>query len=142
MWKFRRIFLDIKGSFRSKFHETSRRLLIKMKYLVALLCLVFVESIIAATTYSDKYDKIDLDAIIRNDRLFNNYVNCLLDKGPCRSDGIQLKSEFYIFFYFSEYINAIRSKTSRQIHIQIQISILIYTYTGWLVIRRLSGGTW
>ncbi|XP_044746306.1 ejaculatory bulb-specific protein 3-like [Coccinella septempunctata] len=63
-----------------------------MKYSVSLLCLAFVGSAMAATTYTDKYDKVDLDALMRNERLFKNYVNCLLDKGACRPDGLELKN--------------------------------------------------
>ncbi|KAK9892194.1 hypothetical protein WA026_018999 [Henosepilachna vigintioctopunctata] len=43
------------------------------------------------STYSNRYDKIDLQAVIRNDRLLRNYVDCLLDKVNCRPDGLELK---------------------------------------------------
>ncbi|XP_039308729.1 ejaculatory bulb-specific protein 3-like [Solenopsis invicta] len=36
-------------------------------------------------------DNIDVDAIINSDRLLNQYVNCILDKGPCTADGRSLK---------------------------------------------------
>nr|AIX97069.1 chemosensory protein 1 [Dastarcus helophoroides] len=41
--------------------------------------------------YTTKYDNIDLEEIVTNDRLLKNYVYCLLDKGPCTSDGQELK---------------------------------------------------
>ncbi|KAF7284411.1 hypothetical protein GWI33_022197 [Rhynchophorus ferrugineus] len=41
--------------------------------------------------YSTKYDNIDVDAILASKRLLKNYVNCLLDKGPCTNDGKLLK---------------------------------------------------
>nr|CAJ01514.1 hypothetical protein [Pediculus humanus corporis] len=41
--------------------------------------------------YSTKYDNIDLDSILKNDRLLQNYVNCLLDKGTCTPEGTDLK---------------------------------------------------
>ncbi|CAH2089570.1 unnamed protein product [Euphydryas editha] len=44
------------------------------------------------STYTTKYDGIDLDEILRNDRLLAGYVNCLLDKGLCTPDGKELKS--------------------------------------------------
>lgn len=47
----------------------------------------------AGEKYTTKYDNVDLDQILRNDRLFNNYYNCLLDKGKCSPDGQELKSE-------------------------------------------------
>nr|UYB94431.1 chemosensory protein 7 [Lytta caraganae] len=36
---------------------------------------------------------IDIDAVLKNQRLFNNYVDCLLDRKPCTSNGRQLKEQ-------------------------------------------------
>ncbi|KAK6624047.1 hypothetical protein RUM43_004636 [Polyplax serrata] len=41
--------------------------------------------------YTTKYDNIDLDSILKNDRLLNNYINCLLGKGNCTPEGTELK---------------------------------------------------
>ncbi|XP_028141522.2 ejaculatory bulb-specific protein 3-like [Diabrotica virgifera virgifera] len=41
--------------------------------------------------YSTKYDNIDLDEILKSDRLLNNYINCIMDKGTCTADGKELK---------------------------------------------------
>ncbi|XP_049799319.1 ejaculatory bulb-specific protein 3-like isoform X2 [Schistocerca nitens] len=43
--------------------------------------------------YSTKYDNVDLDEILNNDRLFNNYMDCLLDDGDerCTPEGKDLK---------------------------------------------------
>lgn len=41
--------------------------------------------------YTTKYDGIDLDQILKSDRLFNNYFKCLMDKGKCTPDGSELK---------------------------------------------------
>lgn len=43
--------------------------------------------------YTTKYDNVDLDEIIKSDRLMKNYVNCLLEKGKCTPDGAELKSK-------------------------------------------------
>lgn len=43
--------------------------------------------------YTTKYDNVDLDEIIKSERLLKNYVNCLLEKGKCTPDGTELKSE-------------------------------------------------
>lgn len=43
------------------------------------------------TKYSAKFDQIDVDQIIRNSRLFNNFVKCFLDQGPCTGDGRELR---------------------------------------------------
>lgn len=42
--------------------------------------------------YETKYDNIDLDEILKNDRLRKNYVKCLVNEGPCTPDGQELKS--------------------------------------------------
>nr|XP_023021660.1 ejaculatory bulb-specific protein 3-like [Leptinotarsa decemlineata] len=41
--------------------------------------------------YTTKYDNIDYEEILHSERLLKNYVNCLLDKGPCSPDGKELK---------------------------------------------------
>lgn len=52
-----------------------------------------------ADKYTTKYDNIDLDAIIGNDRLMKNYIDCLLGKGRCTADGNELKSKSLIYFF-------------------------------------------
>ncbi|XP_015608690.1 ejaculatory bulb-specific protein 3 [Cephus cinctus] len=58
---------------------------------VAVIILVLVGCAIAAEKYTTKYDNIDLDQILKSDRLLNNYVNCLLEAGNCTPDGKELK---------------------------------------------------
>ena len=41
--------------------------------------------------YVTKYDDIDLDEILGNDRLLTNYLRCLMNEGPCTPDGQELK---------------------------------------------------
>ncbi|KAL3288646.1 hypothetical protein HHI36_003079 [Cryptolaemus montrouzieri] len=60
-----------------------------MKYFVLTLFCVAIAR--AASTYNDRYDKIDLDSILTNQRLLKNYVYCLLEKGKCRPEGVELK---------------------------------------------------
>lgn len=43
--------------------------------------------------YDSKYDDIDLNELLKNDRLRRNYVKCLLDEGPCTPDGHELRSK-------------------------------------------------
>jgi len=43
--------------------------------------------------YTTRYDNIDIDAILKSERLLRNYFNCLMDKGPCTREGLELKSE-------------------------------------------------
>lgn len=44
--------------------------------------------------YETKYDNVDLDEILKNDRLRKNYVKCLLNEGPCTPDAQELKSKW------------------------------------------------
>ena len=46
-----------------------------------------------AQTYTSKFDNVELDQILKSDRLLRNYLNCLLDKGKCTPDGAELKSK-------------------------------------------------
>ncbi|KAJ8983038.1 hypothetical protein NQ317_013243 [Molorchus minor] len=48
--------------------------------------------------YTTKYDTTDFEQIIKSDRLLKNYVNCLLDRGPCTPDGRELRS-IYLFLF-------------------------------------------
>nr|ATI99845.1 chemosensory protein 6 [Oedaleus asiaticus] len=47
----------------------------------------------AEEKYTTKYDNVNLDDILANDRLFNSYAQCLLDDGEdrCTADGKELK---------------------------------------------------
>ena len=38
------------------------------------------------TTYSTKYDKINIDQILKNDRILNTYIKCLLDQDTCKTN--------------------------------------------------------
>ena len=38
-----------------------------------------------------KYDNVDIEEVLKNDRLLSNYINCLLEKGSCTDDGRELK---------------------------------------------------
>nr|AID61325.1 chemosensory protein [Calliphora stygia] len=42
-------------------------------------------------TYDNKFDNIDLDEILGQERLLNNYIKCLEGLGPCTPDGKMLK---------------------------------------------------
>nr|CAJ01492.1 hypothetical protein [Tribolium castaneum] len=63
-----------------------------MKTLVLVLFVAVVSVVFAADKYTTKYDNIDLNQILKSDRLLKNYVNCLLDRGKCSPDGQELKN--------------------------------------------------
>ncbi|XP_011860865.1 PREDICTED: ejaculatory bulb-specific protein 3-like [Vollenhovia emeryi] len=62
-----------------------------MRFTFVLSLLLFSGLVLGTEYYLDTYDNIDVDAIISSDRLLNQYVNCILDKGPCTADGRSLK---------------------------------------------------
>lgn len=41
--------------------------------------------------YTTKFDDVNVEDIIKSDRLLQGYVKCALDKGPCTPDGAELK---------------------------------------------------
>ncbi|XP_077287183.1 ejaculatory bulb-specific protein 3-like [Arctopsyche grandis] len=45
----------------------------------------------AKEKYTTKYDNVDVDRILANDRILNNYIKCMLDEGPCTAEGRELK---------------------------------------------------
>ncbi|XP_065083458.1 ejaculatory bulb-specific protein 3-like [Ochlerotatus camptorhynchus] len=64
-----------------------------MKIFVATLALL-VTIVVAqeeAEKYTSKFDSIDVDEILKSDRLFKNYFQCLLGEGRCTPEGNELK---------------------------------------------------
>ncbi|KAK9310032.1 hypothetical protein QLX08_000507 [Tetragonisca angustula] len=41
--------------------------------------------------YTTKYDDVDINAVLNSERLLNGYVSCLLDRGACTPDAVELK---------------------------------------------------
>lgn len=62
-----------------------------MKFLVVGLLVLALSYVSAEEKYTTKYDGIDLDEVLKSDRLFNNYYKCLMDTGKCTPDGRELK---------------------------------------------------
>lgn len=74
----------------------------------------------AVQKYTTKYDNIDIDRIVASRRLLLNYVNCLLDKGPCTPEGKELKSKLALLYKYCKY--------SKTIHCSRQQSIATFTF--------------
>lgn len=71
--------------------------LLNMKVVLALLfCAVVVAARPGAPkgSYTTKYDNIDLEEILSNERLYKKYFDCLTNKGKCTPDGKELKGEY------------------------------------------------
>lgn len=60
-----------------------------------LLSVVVVLSVVALAfaqnKYTSKYDNVNIDMILANDRVLNNYIKCLMEEGPCTPEGRELK---------------------------------------------------
>ncbi|EAA12322.2 AGAP008051-PA [Anopheles gambiae str. PEST] len=59
--------------------------------LFVVVALALVAAVAAQDKYTSKYDNINVDEILKSDRLFGNYYKCLLDQGRCTPDGNELK---------------------------------------------------
>lgn len=64
----------------------------KMK-VVLFLTIVLAYECLCQQRYTSKFDNVDVDGILQNERLLKNYMNCLLDKGKCSNDAAELKSK-------------------------------------------------
>ncbi|KZC06681.1 PREDICTED: ejaculatory bulb-specific protein 3-like [Dufourea novaeangliae] len=64
---------------------------------VALLCLLVLVAVVYVSarpeksTYTNKFDGVDVDQILRSDRLLGNYYKCLMNEGRCTPEGSELK---------------------------------------------------
>jgi hypothetical protein len=73
--------------------------------------------------YTTRYDNIDIDGILKSERLLKNYFNCLMDEGPCTQEGLELKSELRIFYpkliYLTTFFQMLRLYKCINIIVQI-----------------------
>ncbi|XP_015177490.1 PREDICTED: ejaculatory bulb-specific protein 3-like [Polistes dominula] len=59
------------------------------KYCILLALLVTVAY--GLDYYPNKYDNFDVDRVIRNNRILNSYIRCLLDEGYCTPEAREIK---------------------------------------------------
>lgn len=62
-----------------------------MKLLIVAVCLIVAATAAPQSSYTTKYDGVNLDEILKSDRLLNNYFKCLMETGKCTPDGNELK---------------------------------------------------
>lgn len=60
--------------------------------LVLLISLVTLA--VADEKYTRKYDDVNVDKILQNNRVLTNYIRCLMDEGPCTAEGRELRSKW------------------------------------------------
>ncbi|XP_050352516.1 ejaculatory bulb-specific protein 3-like [Nymphalis io] len=63
-----------------------------MKVILCLFALMAITLARPEEKYTDRYDNIDLDEILNNPRVLENYFKCIMDQGKCTPDGKELKS--------------------------------------------------
>ncbi|XP_037946914.1 ejaculatory bulb-specific protein 3-like [Teleopsis dalmanni] len=57
-----------------------------------IIILMFVTLVAAQQRqYTNKFDGVDVDSVLTNNRILNNYIKCLMEKGPCTAEGRELK---------------------------------------------------
>lgn len=58
-----------------------------MVFLLGIVCMVMAEK------YPQKFDQVNIESVLSNDRVLTNYIKCLLEKGACTREGRELKSK-------------------------------------------------
>lgn len=73
----------------------------------ALVCLFAISTIVYVygrpqEHYTDRFDNINVDQILKNDRLLMRYIDCLMDKPnvKCPNEALELKSEYYVYIIY------------------------------------------
>ncbi|CAG9795813.1 unnamed protein product [Diatraea saccharalis] len=79
------------GDFRSQRRILQLKQIMKDIILISLVAIVAVAWARPGSTYTDKWDHINVDEILESKRLLRGYVDCLLDKSRCTPDGKELK---------------------------------------------------
>ncbi|EDW09278.1 ejaculatory bulb-specific protein 3 [Drosophila mojavensis] len=41
--------------------------------------------------YTNKFDNVNVDEVLSNNRILNAYIKCLMESGPCTAEGRELK---------------------------------------------------
>nr|QUP79554.1 chemosensory protein 8 [Monochamus saltuarius] len=54
-------------------------------------CALLAGLVLADNKYTSKYDNVDVEKILTNERVLTNYIKCLMEEGPCTPEGRELK---------------------------------------------------
>ncbi|CAH0395695.1 unnamed protein product [Bemisia tabaci] len=63
-----------------------------LSVVVLVCCLLAAVHSAPAEFYTSQFDNIDIESILENEKLLDNYYKCLMDEGPCTLEGRTLKS--------------------------------------------------
>lgn len=79
------------------FHEIVET---KMARLNCIIILISIAScVLAEELYSDQYDHIDVNSILSNDKLRNQYINCYMETEPCLTADAKFFKGMSLFIY-------------------------------------------
>jgi len=67
---------------------------------LALICGLLLTYSTANERYSSKYDDVNVDEVLANPRLRNQYVSCLVNTSPCVTGAARFLKGNYSFFSF------------------------------------------
>lgn len=67
-----------------------------MRSIFVIIFIAICVVVAAEEKLSSKYDDIDVDKILQNNRVLTNYIKCILGEGSCTAEGRELKSKFII----------------------------------------------
>nr|ALR72520.1 chemosensory protein 6 [Colaphellus bowringi] len=56
-----------------------------------LFCFFVIVTVAFCQTYNTKYDHVDIDSILANKRVLSSYIKCIMDEGPCTSEGREFR---------------------------------------------------
>ncbi|KYN14769.1 hypothetical protein ALC57_13045 [Trachymyrmex cornetzi] len=56
--------------------------MVRLNYIVTIIVITLI-CVLAQELYSDRYDKVDAENILQNNRLRDQYYNCFMGKAPC-----------------------------------------------------------
>ncbi|XP_075981771.1 allergen Tha p 1-like [Anticarsia gemmatalis] len=60
-----------------------------MKFVIVLCCVAV--AVLADEKYTSKYDDVNVDEVLENPRLLKGYVDCVMERGKCTSEGKELR---------------------------------------------------
>lgn len=67
-----------------------------MKFLIVFVAIA-VSCALGGEVYdTSKFDNVDIDAIIKNERLLQNHFNCLLEGKGCTPEADEIRSKIFI----------------------------------------------
>lgn len=82
------------GHLRRQTDTSAMARLLLLGFVLSTAVALTVQAALPPAKYTDKYDNVNLDRILSNGRILTNYIKCLMDEGPCTSEGRELKSKF------------------------------------------------